>query len=146
MYVSPELGVELPTLWLKPKCTNHLAMAIATTHAKSLNLNKVEFCFKSCFNLSCFVLISDEVGAKLLADQKVTKSEFESLESQPTISFHLPRELEDKKANFDFECVLYYCGEDGACSMKGIAFKQPLWITKDSVDLTVTMPLTYKFS
>ena len=89
---------------------------------------------------------SDDIGMKLIADQNTTtKSQLESLEHQPVLSFHLPTELEDKHTNIDVECVLYYCGKDGACRMKGLVFEQPVWVTKESVDLSETMTLTYKF-
>ena len=90
---------------------------------------------------------SDDIGMKLIADQNTTtKSQLESLEHQPVLSFHLPTELEDKHMNIDVECVLYYCGEDGACRMKGLVFEQPVWVTKESIDLSETMTLTYKFT
>ena len=83
---------------------------------------------------------------KLLTEQKTTMSQLESLEHLPSFTLDLPVELTDKHTNIDVECVLYYCGDDGACRMKGILFKQPLWVTVESVDLHVTMPLTYTFS
>ena len=92
-------------------------------------------------------LFSDEIGMKLIADQNIaTKSQLESLEHQPVLSFHLPTELEDKHTNIEVECVLYYCGEDGACMMKGLVFEQPVWVTRESVDLSETMTLTYTFT
>ena len=90
---------------------------------------------------------SDDIGMKLIADQNTeTKSQLASLEHQPVLSFHLATELEDRHTNIEVECVLYYCGKDGACRMKGLVFEQPVWVTKESVDLSETMTLTYRFT
>ncbi len=51
--------------------------------------------------------------------------------------------MADKQTDILVECSLFYCGDDGACRMKGLVFSQPVVITQESVDRQVMISLTH---
>ena len=65
------------------------------------------------------------------------------LTKQPSFTLHLPERMADKQTDVLLECSLFYCGDDGACRMKGLVFSQPVVITQESVDQKVTISLTH---